>query len=150
MACVQHELDVAIHPDLRRRLVASMVGVTQITKVKARKMTRADFISAKESLACRPPSRLLVQHRAKMLIAEELTLRELRQALDLTQAQVGATLGIGQEHVSRIEGRSDMLLSTLVNTIKAMGGDLKLIVQLPDRPAISLALFDVNQPELLA
>jgi DNA-binding XRE family transcriptional regulator len=119
-----------------------------MAKVKARKVTRGDFISATDWIAGLPPAvQAAGATRAKALITQELTLRELRQALDLTQAQVGAALGIGQEHVSRIEGRSDMLLSTLVNTVKAMGGDLKLIVQFPDRPAVSLAPLDLNQPE---
>ena len=82
--------------------------------------------------------------RARQLVAEELTLRDLRKARDLTQNQVGEMLGIGQEHVSRLEQRADMLLSTLAGYVRAMGGDLKLVVRFPDRAPVELAdLADV-------
>lgn len=54
-----------------------------------------------------------IEARGAELIAEELTLRDLRQALALTQESIAATLGIGQDGVSRLEKRSDLLLSTL-------------------------------------
>ena len=88
--------------------------------------------------------RAAVEVRAKKLIAEELTLRDLRKARELTQAQIGVMLGIGQEHVSRLEQRADMLLSTLASYVEAMGGDLKLVVEFPDRAPVTLAsLADV-------
>jgi DNA-binding transcriptional regulator YiaG len=105
------------------------------------KIKRSDFINADDFIASLPPDiRAQGEARAKVLIAEELTLRELRNALELTQAQVGEALGIGQEHVSRLEQRSDMLLSTLANTVKAMGGELSLVVQFPDRPPVNLTI----------
>ena len=105
------------------------------------KFKRSDFINADDFIASLPVhEQQQIEARAKVLIAEELTLRELRHALELTQAQVGAALGIGQEHVSRLEQRSDMLLSTLANTVKAMGGELSLAVQFPDRPPVSLTI----------
>ena len=60
--------------------------------------------------------------RAAELIAEEMTLRELRHARKLTQVRVAKKLGITQDSVSRIEKRSDLLLSTLRKTVEAMGG----------------------------
>jgi transcriptional regulator with XRE-family HTH domain len=89
-----------------------------------------------------------VEARAKKLIAEELTLRDLRKARALTQVQLAKALGIGQEHVSRLEQRTDMLLSTLAGYVKAMGGDLRLVAEFPDRPPVTLAnLADVFEPE---
>ena len=64
-----------------------------------------------------------IEERAAELIAEELTLRELRKARKLTQARVARELGIGQDAISRLEQRSDLLLSTLRNTVEAMGGN---------------------------
>ena len=49
-----------------------------------------------------PARRRGVEERASRLIAEELSLRELRKARELTQAQVAATLGITQDGVSRL------------------------------------------------
>jgi DNA-binding XRE family transcriptional regulator len=91
-----------------------------------------------------------VEARAKQLIAEELTLRDLRKARALTQVRLARTLGIGQEHVSRLEQKSDMLLSTLASYVRAMGGDLKLLVEFPDRPPVRLAnladIFEFDMP----
>jgi DNA-binding XRE family transcriptional regulator len=114
-----------------------------MTRAKS-KITRADFIDANDWIGSLPAGRRTkIEARAKELIAEELTLRELRRALDLTQAYVAATMGIGQEHVSRMEARSDVLLSTLTAAISAMGGNLKLVVQFPDRPPVSLTYPDL-------
>jgi transcriptional regulator with XRE-family HTH domain len=41
-----------------------------------------------------------------------MSLQDLRRAHRLTQARVGKTLNIGQDGVSRLEQRSDLLIST--------------------------------------
>ena len=81
-----------------------------------------------------PERRRRVEERAAELVAEEMTLRELRKARQLTQARVATELGITQDGVSRLEQRSDLLLSTLRKTIEAMGGSLSLVARFPDRP----------------
>jgi DNA-binding XRE family transcriptional regulator len=63
-----------------------------------------------------PTRRKRVEIRAAEMIAEELTLRELRRARKLTQVRMAKALGITQDSVSRIEKRSDLLLSTLRKT----------------------------------
>ena len=80
-----------------------------------------------------------VETRASELVAEEMTLRELRTARQLTQVRLARTLGITQDSVSRLEKRSDILLSTLRKTVEAMGGNLSLVAEFPDRPPIVLA-----------
>ena len=86
-----------------------------------------------------PARRRKVEERAAGLIAEEMTLRELRKARQLTQASVAAELGITQDGVSRLEQRSDLLLSTLRKAIEAMGGSLSLVARFPDRPPVELS-----------
>ena len=86
-----------------------------------------------------PTRRRRVEERAAELIAEEMTLRELRKARQLTQARVAAELGISQDGVSRLEQRSDLLLSTLRRAVEAMGGSLSLVARFPDRPPIELS-----------
>lgn len=49
-----------------------------------------------------------VEARAAALIAEEMTLQELRQARKLTQVRLAKTLGITQDGVSRLEVTSRM------------------------------------------
>lgn len=83
-----------------------------------------------------------ISKRVKELIAEELTLQDLRKALELTQADVSAKLHMKQEAISRLERRSDILLSTLVSYIKAMGGELNLTAKFPNRPEVKLKGFE--------
>ena len=91
-----------------------------------------------------PAQRKKVEARAAELIAEEMTLRELRQARKLTQVRMAKTLGITQDSVSRLEKRSDLLLSTLRKTIEAMGGNLSLVAEFPDRaPVVLSGIADV-------
>ncbi|MGH9772231.1 MAG: helix-turn-helix domain-containing protein [Candidatus Acidiferrales bacterium] len=86
-----------------------------------------------------PAQRKRVEDRAAELIAEEMSLRELRHARRLTQARMAKALGITQDSVSRLEKRSDLLLSTLRKTVKAMGGNLSLVAEFPDRPPVVLS-----------
>jgi transcriptional regulator with XRE-family HTH domain len=65
---------------------------------------------------------------------ELATLKDLRQAAQQTQEQLAATLGVGQDTISRLERRSDMLLSTLRHYVESMGGKLELVAQFPNRP----------------
>ena len=89
-----------------------------------------------------PPERQAkIQAMADELIAEEMTLRALRQARQLTQVQVAQRLNIGQDAVSRMEKRTDLHLSTLMEAIRAMGGELQLVVKFPDRPSVRLSGF---------
>ena len=86
-----------------------------------------------------PTRRKKIEARAAQLIADEMTLRELRRARKLTQDRMAKALGISQDGVSRLERRSDLLLSTLRKTIEAMGGNLSLIAEFPDREPVILA-----------
>ena len=89
--------------------------------------------------------RLSVKQRTAELIAEELNLREVRRLRKLTQARLSKKLKIGQEGVSRIEKRSDLYISTLRSYVEGVGGKLKLVVELPDRPPILLSGLGEDQ-----
>lgn len=95
-----------------------------------------------------PTQRKKVETRAAELIAEEMTLRELRHARKLTQARMAKKLGITQDSVSRLEKRSDLLLSTLRKTVEAMGGNLSLVAEFPDREPVVLSCIAGDDPEL--
>lgn len=64
------------------------------------------------------------------------SLKDLRQAVEQTQQDLAITLGVGQDTISRLEKRSDMLLSTLRRYVEAMGGTLELVAQFPNRPPV--------------
>lgn len=83
-----------------------------------------------------------IRQRADDLIAEEMTLSDLRKALALTQVNLATKLNMNQESISRLERRSDLLLSTLVSYIKAMGGELDLTARFPNRPPVKLNGFE--------
>ena len=86
-----------------------------------------------------PARRKKIQRRAAHLLAEEMSLRELRRAHKLTQERIAETLGIGQDQVSRLEQRSDLLLSTLRSYVEAMGGRLTLVAEFPDHKPVVLS-----------
>jgi transcriptional regulator with XRE-family HTH domain len=86
-----------------------------------------------------PARRKKVEGRAAGLVAEEMTLQELRQARKLTQVRMAKVLGISQDGVSRLEKRSDLLLSTLRKSVEAMGGNLSLVAEFPDREPVVLS-----------
>lgn len=118
-----------------------------MSKVSKRKFVTVDEFRSQFT----PEQRERIAARTKRLVAEELTLRDLRKAMDLTQAQLSTMLGVQQAHVSRIEQRTDMLLSTLAAYVQAMGGSLQFVVTFPDREPVALAsLADVFERETAA
>ena len=67
---------------------------------------------------------------------ELATLKDLRKAAEQTQVDLAAALGVGQDTISRLEKRSDMLLSTLRHYVESMGGKLELVAQFPGRSPV--------------
>lgn len=82
-----------------------------------------------------------IEARAQQLIAEEMALRDLRKAHHRTQTSIAKELGISQDGVSRLEKRSDLLLSTLRSYVEAMGGNLRIVAEFPDQPPVTLTGF---------
>jgi transcriptional regulator with XRE-family HTH domain len=94
-----------------------------------------------------PARRASVETEADRLHTEYLTLQELRKAKAMTQVQLAETLGIQQATVAKYERQSDLLLSTLTSYIRAMGGNLKLMVEFPGKPPVALeGLGDTDEP----
>ena len=88
-----------------------------------------------------PDRRTKVEARAAELIAEELSLQELRKAMRLTQVELARRLGVRQDTISRVEQRADMLLSTLERYVEAIGGRLALVAELPNRLPVRIKGF---------
>jgi transcriptional regulator with XRE-family HTH domain len=86
-----------------------------------------------------PARRRRIEMRAAELTAEEMTLQELREARKLTQVRMAKALRISQDGVSRLERRTDLLLSTLRKSVEAMGGSLSLIAEFPDRKPVTIS-----------
>lgn len=68
----------------------------------------------------------------------------IRQAANLTQTELASILGVGQAAVAKIEGRPDLLLSTLRAYLEALGGHARLVVDFGEgEPRIEVALADL-------
>jgi len=92
-----------------------------------------------------PKHRAEVNARANELILQEMSLRALRKDLKRTQVEVAKALSVGQDTVSRLEGRCNIMLSTLNRYIKAIGGEMFIVAEFPDRPAVKLTFDDVGR-----
>lgn len=76
-----------------------------------------------------------------------MTLQELRRARKLTQVRMAKELGIRQDGVSKLEQRSDLLLSTLRKTRRGHGRrSLSLVAEFPDREPVVLSGIAEDEP----
>jgi predicted transcriptional regulator len=85
-----------------------------------------------------PARRKKIAARTKELLAEEMTLRELRKARKQSQTEMAEMLGVGQGDVSKLERRTDAYLSTIRRYVEAMGGRLDLIAQFPNLQPVKI------------
>ena len=74
------------------------------------------------------------------------SLKDLRQAVEKTQEDLAEVLGVGQDTISRLEQRSDMLISTLRRYVEGMGGTLELVAQFPNRPPVVIDHLAKDKP----
>jgi DNA-binding XRE family transcriptional regulator len=93
-----------------------------------------------------------VQARAALKVeiaAYESTLAELRRARGVTQQQLAKVLELTQPQVSRVEHRTDVLLSTLRVYVEALGGELVVIARFPDQDPVEVTFDELlgRQPE---
>ena len=73
-------------------------------------------------------------------------LAELRQACRLSQVELAERAGVGQANISRIEGRDDILVSTLAKVIAAMGASLSIRARFPDGTERELSFESLATP----
>ncbi len=86
-----------------------------------------------------------IDRRFVELVNEVESLKELRGLSEMSQAKIAKTLKISQPAVSKIEKQTDMYLSTLRGYVEAMGGELDVIVRLPNRAPVKVrSLEDVS------
>ncbi|MFW6083769.1 MAG: helix-turn-helix domain-containing protein [Gemmatimonadota bacterium] len=75
--------------------------------------------------------RAWIERRRGSQEREATTLTEARERTGLTQTRVAERLGIGQSDVSKLERRSDVLLSTLRAYARAIGARLHVALEGP-------------------
>jgi hypothetical protein len=93
-----------------------------------------------EMLARLPEDRQAeIRARAEELIAEEMSLRDLRKAMGKTQVVLAKKLRLKQGAFSRAKQRTDMLLSTLDHYLHGLDGRLRLVAEFEGRAPVTLA-----------
>lgn len=101
-------------------------------------------VPLKDVLDALPPKRRAdLDRRFKELVNEVESLKELRRISAKSQAKIAKTLKISQPAVSKIEKQTDMYLSTLRGYVEAIGGELDVIVRLPNRAPVKVKSLDV-------
>jgi hypothetical protein len=71
--------------------------------------------------------------RARIEIGRhQSSLAQVRKLRSLAQATVAELMDMDQSEISRLEHRTDLLLSTLRKYIQATGGELQLVAHFPD------------------
>jgi predicted XRE-type DNA-binding protein len=85
-----------------------------------------------------PDRRARIDAQYKKLKQDVESLRALRTIAGKAQADIATILKIKQPSVSKIEKQADMYLSTLRSYVEAIGGELELVVRLPERPVLRL------------
>jgi transcriptional regulator with XRE-family HTH domain len=105
-------------------------------------MTKHDEYMKKLS----PERRAKIKARAQELLAEELTLSELRKARRLSQETLAEILQMRQGDLSKFERRADAYLSTIRRYVVAMGGTLDLIASFPNsKPVKIIHIGDLDE-----
>ncbi len=88
--------------------------------------------------------RVEVEARAAAMLAE-VRLAEVRKMMEMTQEDMAAELGRRQSAIAAFENRDDMLVSTLRRYAAALGGELDLILRLPQVSVHLKGIGEVSQ-----
>ena len=64
---------------------------------------------------------------------EKMLLSQVRKQLGLTQVAVARKMRVSQSALSQLEAQDDMQLSTLRRLVKALGGELDVVLRFGER-----------------
>lgn len=78
----------------------------------------------------RSPERVAALAREAREELLEMDLRQIREFVGKSQAEMAELLEKSQAEISRMENRDDHKLSTLKRVISALGGELELVVKI--------------------
>jgi DNA-binding transcriptional regulator YiaG len=124
-----------------------VAGVTRKTSDQAtfvRGNARLDRLLARPEIAAGVAEVEAEAREMDRIYADNLAM--IRRAGDLTQVEVAEKLGVGQAVVSRLERRSDMLLSTLADYLHATGAEHPRIVAVLNGMEVELDLDQFREP----
>jgi DNA-binding XRE family transcriptional regulator len=72
-------------------------------------------------------------------LRREVLIKQLRESMKVTQAQLAKRTGIKTPNLSRLERQKDMQIATLRKIVTALGGKLELVARFDDT-AVRIAL----------
>lgn len=108
---------------------------------------RPDEVYWESALAAKRLAQLAEQWSRDGAI-QPMVLGDVRRLVDMSQTAIAGKLGIGQAVISRLESRHDARLGTIVDYVRALGGELRLLarfdgfevpVELAPRPGMAEA-----------
>jgi DNA-binding XRE family transcriptional regulator len=70
-----------------------------------------------------------------------IQLSEVRGLVAMTQKELAENIDISQAAISKMEKQSDLNISTLRKLIEGVGGQLDVIVKLPNKTQVKLKTF---------
>lgn len=82
---------------------------------------------------------------AKTHLRGQMSLAELRQARQLTQETIGATLQVGQPAIAKIEKRTDMYVGNLRRFVEAMGGEMEIVARFAEGDVTITNFADIGE-----
>jgi DNA-binding XRE family transcriptional regulator len=86
-----------------------------------------------------PERQELIEARASQIRLEEITLRQLREKLGLSQSELAERLEVQPPAMSKLERRQNLELNTLRAVVNALGGTIEIIVRIPNKEPILLS-----------
>jgi len=90
----------------------------------------------------RPDAQQRSKSRANQMLAD-INLAELRQSIGMSQREVAVVMNVNQPAIAKIEQRTDMLLSTLKHYVSAIGGAMRITIDIPGERTKP---FEIHQP----
>ena len=86
----------------------------------------------RERILADPTGRVAYERAGEEIERHQASLAKVRKLRALAQATVAEAMGMDQSEISRLERRTDLLLSTLRRFVNATGGELHLVASYPD------------------
>ncbi|MCJ0757176.1 helix-turn-helix domain-containing protein [Acinetobacter baumannii] len=106
-------------------------------------MAKLNDIISKRS----PESQQRIKKMANQMLLD-INLSNLREELKISQAEIAKNLGVSQAAISKREKLGkDLKISSLKEYVEAMGGKVRLDVELPNGKHVAISLITVSNFE---
>lgn len=92
----------------------------------------ASGAALRERILADPAGKGAYEQAREEIERHQASLAKVRKLRALAQATVAEAMGMDQSEISRLERRTDLLLSTLRRFVNATGGELHLVASYPD------------------